>query len=100
MTGHGRADPRTDRTTAGIVDTGLHICSRQGLNPALEFLQQAGVPRPLALRVLCSPEHFRKRERRRFRRPDPETEQFPFAAREMPETQYQANALPSESQST
>lgn len=92
MTGHGRTDPRTDRTTAGIVDTGLHICSRQGLNPALEFLQQAGVPRPLALRVLCSPEHFRKRERRRFRRPDPETEQFHLATGIVPETPLQADA--------
>jgi hypothetical protein len=85
MIEHGRTDPRIDRTTAHIVDAGLHLCSRQGLNPALEFLQQAGVPRPVALRVLCSPDHFRKRERRKFRRPG---EHASPAAQELGETAY------------
>ena len=69
MSEHGRNDARIDRVTAHIVDTGLHICGQHGLNPALDFLEHAGVPRPVALRVLCSPDHFRKRERRKFRRP-------------------------------
>ena len=88
MTEHGRTDPRIDRKTAFLVDAGLHICSQQGLNPALEFLQQAVVPKPVALRVLCSPDHFRKRERRRFGRPNRQAEHAPGAANASIEAQY------------
>ncbi|MEH6434751.1 hypothetical protein [Massilia sp. DD77] len=69
MAEHSSNDARIDRATAQQVDAGLRICSQHGLDPALHFLEQAGVPRLVALRVLCSPDHFRKRERRRFRRP-------------------------------
>jgi hypothetical protein len=54
------SDARTDFTTAYFVEQGLKLCKRQGVNPALSFMESAGVPRPVALRVLCSPEHFRK----------------------------------------
>lgn len=53
-------DARTDRTTAYFVEQGLKLCGRQGVHPALLFMEQAGVPGPVALRVLCSPDHFRK----------------------------------------
>ena len=69
MREHGRNDARIDQATAHIVDAGLRICSQHGVNSALQFLDLAGVPRPVALRVLCSPDHFRTRERRKFRRP-------------------------------
>jgi len=69
MTELDRNDVRKDRLTAARVDAGLHICSEQGLHPALQYLEQAGVPRPVALRVLCSPDHFRQRERRKSARP-------------------------------
>lgn len=65
-----RGDVRQDRVMAARVDAGLHICSEHGLHPALQFLEQVGVPRPVALRVLCSPYHFRQRERRKANRPD------------------------------
>lgn len=62
-------DARTDLITAGQVDEGLKLCARYGIHPALLFMEQVGVPRPVALRVLCSPEHFRQRDRRRTPRP-------------------------------
>lgn len=62
-------DARTDLITAGQVDEGLKLCARYGVHPALLFMEQVGVPRPVALRVLCSPEHFRQRDRRRTPRP-------------------------------
>jgi len=62
-------DARTDLITAGQVDQGLKLCARYGIHPALLFMEQVGVPRPVALRVLCSPEHFRQRDRRRTPRP-------------------------------
>ncbi|MCD2517158.1 hypothetical protein LQ564_12660 [Massilia sp. G4R7] len=60
-----RDDVRRDVTTAGFVDEGLKLCRRYGLHPALLFMEEVGVPRPVALRVLCSPDHFRQRDRRR-----------------------------------
>lgn len=54
------SDARTDFKTAYFVEQGLKLCTRQGVNPALSFMESAGVPRSVALRVLCSPEHFRK----------------------------------------
>ena len=69
MTEHSRNDPRTDQATARIVDQGLQICRQQGVNFALQFLEQAGVARLVSIRVLCSPDHYRKRERRKYRRP-------------------------------
>jgi hypothetical protein len=64
-----RNDARMDVVTANQVDEGLKLCSRYGIHPALLFMEQVGVPRPVALRVLCSPEHFRQRDRRRAPRP-------------------------------
>lgn len=69
MNEHDNKDARTDQDTARLVDCGLACCSRHGIDPALEFMQQAGVPRAVALRVLCSPQHFRQRDRRRQPRP-------------------------------
>jgi len=62
-------DARTDAETAGRVNEGLKLCARYGLHPALLFMEEVGVPRPVALRVLCSPHHFRQRDRRSTPRP-------------------------------
>lgn len=64
-----RNDARTDTDMANRVDQGLKLCARYGLHPALLFMEEVGVPRPVALRVLCSPDHFRQRDRRRMPRP-------------------------------
>lgn len=69
MVEQSRNDARTDKVTAGQVDEGLKLCARYGVHPALLFMEQVGVPRPVALRVLCSPEHYRQRDRRRKPRP-------------------------------
>lgn len=69
MAEQSRNDARTDLTTANQVDEGLKLSSRYGIHPALLFMEQVGVPRQVALRVLCSPEHFRQRDRRRQPRP-------------------------------
>ncbi len=62
-------DARTDVTTASFVDEGVMLCRRYGLHPALQFMEKVGVPRAIALRVLCSPDHYRQRDRRRAPRP-------------------------------
>lgn len=62
-------DARTDQQTAFHVDEALTLCTRQGIDPALMLMERAGVPRSVALRVLCSPDHFRKQDRRRAERP-------------------------------
>lgn len=62
-------DARTDLATARRVDEALSLSMQQGIDPALRFMEQVGVPRAVALRVLCSPEHFRKQDRRRSARP-------------------------------
>lgn len=64
-----RNDARTDQRTALHVDEALHLCARQGIDPALLLMERAGVPRSVALRVLCSPDYFRKQDRRRSARP-------------------------------
>jgi len=69
MAEQSRNDARTDLTTANQVDEGLKLSARYGIHPALLFMEQVGVPRGVALRVLCSPEHFRQRDRRRQPRP-------------------------------
>jgi len=69
MAEQSRNDARSDLVTAGQVDEGLKLCARYGVHPALLFMEQVGVPRRVALRVLCSPEHFRQRDRRRQPRP-------------------------------
>lgn len=61
----GKSDARTDLTTAKSVEEGLKRCTHDGVHPALVFMEQAGVPRSVALRVLCSPEYFRKQDRGR-----------------------------------
>jgi hypothetical protein len=58
-------DPRHDAQLSEQVEHALHIVQTDGIGPALDFMQSAGVPRPTALRVLCSPAHFRQGERRR-----------------------------------
>jgi len=69
MREQSRNDIRTDRATASRVDEALALCARQGIHPALLLMEQTGVPRPVAIRVLCSPDYLRKQERRKAARP-------------------------------
>jgi hypothetical protein len=63
MDDRSKNDARTDLTTAQSVEEGLKRCTRDGVHPALLFMEQAGVPRSVALRVLCSPRYFRQKDR-------------------------------------
>lgn len=58
-------DQRNDAHLSENVEQALKIVRTDGVGPALDFMQSAGVPRPTALRVLCSPKHARTGERRR-----------------------------------
>jgi hypothetical protein len=69
MTEQYKNDPRADLTTARNVDHGLGICAKDGLSPALQFLERAGVPKSVVHRVFCSPQYFRKQDRRSASRP-------------------------------
>lgn len=57
-------DPRNDVSTAEQVEQALHIVKREGVGPALAFMETAGVPHLIAVRVLASPIYIRSRERR------------------------------------
>lgn len=59
---------RIDRVTAVKVEQGLQISFAEGLDPALQFFERTGVARTVALRVLCSPQYFRYRDRRKLLR--------------------------------
>jgi hypothetical protein len=59
MTEQASHDTRTDSATALLVERGLTLCMRQGINPALLFMESVGVPRTVALRVLRSPKYVR-----------------------------------------
>ncbi|QNA87887.1 hypothetical protein G4G28_04345 [Massilia sp. Dwa41.01b] len=63
-----QADPRTDSYTAARVNDALNILRKDGMNPALEFMQLVGVPRRVAMRVLSLPEQQRCADRRRAAR--------------------------------
>lgn len=69
MPGSSNADPRANAYLAARVDDALKMLKTDGLSPALEFMQLIGVPRTVALRVLCSPAQQRTRDRRRAPRP-------------------------------
>lgn len=66
---------RTDFSTADKVSEGLKVCIQHGVHPAIVYMENAGVPRHIALRVLCSPEHFRSSDHRRVDRPNMSTAQ-------------------------
>jgi len=65
MSGSGTTDPRANAYLAARVDDALKMLQTDGMSPALEFMQLVGVPRTVALRVLCSPAQQRTRDRRR-----------------------------------
>ncbi|QGZ38034.1 hypothetical protein IP92_05790 [Pseudoduganella flava] len=65
MAERGTTRSRADATTAARVEDGLKIGEADGIHPALEFMRKAGVPREIALRVLCAPQFHRRGERRR-----------------------------------
>ena len=57
-------DPRRNISTARHVDHALQIVQREGIGPALSFMETVGVPRQVATRVLASPEFIRAGDRR------------------------------------
>ncbi|MFC5478013.1 hypothetical protein [Massilia suwonensis] len=65
MSGSAQSDPRANAYLAARVDDALKMLRTDGMSPALEFMQLVGVPRTVALRVLCSPSQQRTRDRRR-----------------------------------
>ena len=65
MSGSGNTDPRANAYLAARVDDALKMLRTDGMSPALEFMQLIGVPRSVALRVLCSPAQQRAHDRRR-----------------------------------
>ncbi|WP_338762519.1 hypothetical protein [Massilia sp. METH4] len=65
MAERGTRRSRADANTAARVDDALKIVASDGIHPALEYMQRAGVPREIALRVLCAPQFHRQGERRR-----------------------------------
>jgi hypothetical protein len=65
MARSGNSDPRENAYLAARVDDALKMLKTDGMSPALEFMQLVGVPRMVALRVLCSPAQQRARDRRR-----------------------------------
>jgi hypothetical protein len=68
MARNGNSDPRANAYLAARVDDALKMLKTDGMSPALEFMQLVGVPRTVALRVLCSPDQQRTRDRRRAAR--------------------------------
>ncbi|THC43192.1 hypothetical protein [Massilia sp. Mn16-1_5] len=65
MSGSAQSDPRANAYLAARVEDALKMLRTDGMSPALEFMQLVGVPRTVALRVLCSPSQQRTRDRRR-----------------------------------
>jgi hypothetical protein len=65
MSASVNSDPRANAYLAARVDDALKLLNTDGMSPALEFMQLVGVPRKVALRVLCSPALQRSRDRRR-----------------------------------
>jgi hypothetical protein len=65
MTDRGTTRSRADVTTAAHVDDALKIVEADGIHPALEFMVEVGVPRDIALRVLCAPNFHRHGDERR-----------------------------------
>lgn len=60
-------EPRTNDSLTSTVQRGVELTKIEGVGPGLAFMEEAGVPRPVALRVLGSPENCRHGERRRKR---------------------------------
>lgn len=58
------SDPRRNILTAQHVARALQIGQREGIDPALFFMETVGVPRQVAVRVLASPKYIRAGERR------------------------------------
>jgi hypothetical protein len=57
-------EPRNNTVLTEHIDRALNLARRDGIGPALDFMLHAGVPRPVALRVLSAPELQRIRDRR------------------------------------
>ncbi|TWI69511.1 hypothetical protein IP91_00580 [Pseudoduganella lurida] len=57
------SEHRADGRTAAEVEQGVQLSFDEGVTSALEYMLTHGVPRPIAMRVLSSPECIRRRER-------------------------------------
>jgi hypothetical protein len=64
MSRRPETDQRNDTPTAEQIERALYIAKREGVGPALAFMEESGVSRHIALRVLASPDHIRTKERR------------------------------------
>ena len=54
------ADQRQDVHRARRIEQALEVARLEGLGPAIEFIKQAGIPLPEALRVFTVPRFRRK----------------------------------------
>lgn len=54
------ADQRRDVHRARRIEQALEVARLEGLGPAIEFIEQAGIPLPDALRVFTVPRFRRK----------------------------------------
>ncbi|MBB3118370.1 hypothetical protein [Pseudoduganella violacea] len=63
------SDRRKLRSEAFAVDNALWVAKTEGTTPAMDYLQEKGVPQDVALRVLGGPEfHRQHRDRRQGKR--------------------------------
>lgn len=63
------SDRRKFPSTALAVDNGIWLAGCEGTSPAIEYMQEKGIPQDVTLRVLGGPEFRRKhRERRQTKR--------------------------------
>ena len=67
MSRRPETDQRNDSPTAEQIECALEIAKREGVGPALAFMEEVGVSRHIALRVLASPSYSRSQERRGVR---------------------------------
>ncbi|TWI67324.1 hypothetical protein IP91_01437 [Pseudoduganella lurida] len=65
MVDRGTTRSRADAAMAARVEDALKIVEADGIHPALEYMEEAGVPRDIALRVLCAPNFHRHGDERR-----------------------------------
>lgn len=64
MSGSKKVDPRANTATAAHVEEALRLWRSDGVYPAFEFMQLVGVPKTVAMRLLCAPGRHRKEDRR------------------------------------
>jgi hypothetical protein len=64
MSRRPETDQRNDTPAAEQIERALYIAKREGVGSALTLMEESGVSRHVALRVLGSPSYIRSQERR------------------------------------